>query len=157
MTPAEFKTRREALGLSGPQVARMSGYAERYAALWDAGQRKVPPKVQLLLQNLEEIADRAVNLTVDTISNTSHHAPTEICLLRYRTDEDLHRYRQDMAGLPASFHASILWRLWQAFSSLGVTCRLVYMCQDEYEAWLESTGQEDSETARAAWAALQEK
>lgn len=37
MTPAEFKTRREALGLSGPQVARMSGYAERYAALWDAG------------------------------------------------------------------------------------------------------------------------
>lgn len=159
MTSAEFRTLREALGLSATQVAEMTGYALRTVKNWDEGTRRIPDAVEARLLEVEEAVEKAVAGTVQAVKETAEKQgglPESVSLVRYRTDTDLHRYRPDMAGMPASLHAAMLVRLRRELFRMGIVSRIAYMRPDDYEAWRKRAGWEDCEEARAGWASLQE-
>lgn len=153
MTAAEFRTIREALGLSPAQVAGMTGYALRTVQNWDEGTRRVPAIVEQRLMEVEAAIEKTVAVSIPFISGLGLNS---VCLVRYRTDADLHRYRPDMAGMPASLHAAMLARLRRELFRMGVVSKIVYMRPDDYEAWRRRAGLEDGEEARAGWASMQE-
>lgn len=159
MTAAEFRTIREALGLSPAQVAGMTGYALRTVQNWDEGTRRVPAIVEQRLMEVEAAVEKTVARAVQAVKETAEERgslPESVCLVRYRTDDDLHRYRPDMAGLPASLHAAMLARVRRELFKMGVVSRIVFMRPDDYEDWRKRAGLEDCEEARAGWASMQE-
>lgn len=157
MTAAEYRTLREALGLSPPQVSAITGYALRTAQMWDEEKRKIPEKVEKLLLEIEEAVCAAVSGTVQAVKETAEEkgTPETVWMVRYRTDADLHRYRQDMLGLPASLHAAMLARIRRELFRMGIITRIAYMNPEEYEDWRKRAGWDDCEEARAGWASMQ--
>lgn len=159
MTPAEFRTLREALGLSATQVAQLTGYALRTVKNWDEGTRRIPAAVEVRLLEIEAAVEKVVAGAVQAVKETAEEQgglPESVSLVRYRTDTDLHRYRPDMAGMPASLHAAMLARLRRELFKMGVVSRIVYMRSQDYEDWRKRAGWEDCEEARAGWASMQD-
>lgn len=148
MTPAELKTLRESLGLTLQWVADRARVNLRTAQYWESGRQCAPADVCSMLLELE----RAVEAQVAAACGLAKaSAPQRVMLVRYRTDAELHQFRPEMAGLPASCHAALLARLQRAMWSMSIQCGIQFMDTQEYMSWL--GGREDSETLRAEWAA----
>lgn len=157
MTPAELKTLREACGLSLPNLAAMSGVQERTARYWESGQSAVPADVSDMISKLDLQLTIAANQAVHVIAEHARAHPdqqlTDIVLVRYKNDADLHRFRPDMQGLPTTCHAAIIYRTRAALQDADIPTRIVYMQPEAYTAWLGK--RKDTEPTRAEWAALQ--
>lgn len=155
MTGAEFRTLRESLGLSGDQLAQLLDVRDRTVRRWEAGDQAVPDGAGEDLARIDAMLERAVLEMVDVLQEqiAEHGAPQSITLVRYRTDEDLGRYRPDMAAWPACVHSALVDRVRLAAARLGIASRIVYMDRESYDAWRER--RKDSEALRAAWAAEQ--
>lgn len=155
MTGAELRTLRDSLGLSAEQVAQLAGVRGRTVQRWEVDEWPVPQDVAGALQRLDAQLEQAVLAAVDGLqaAQADAGAPTDVVLVRYRTEADLARYRPDMAALPASVHGALIDRVRLAFSRLGVVTRIVWMDALAYEAWRGRRG--DSESLRSAWAARQ--
>lgn len=151
MTPAELKTMRESLGLSAQWVADQAGVRLRTVQYWEAGRMPVPEDVAALLSRIDAQYERAVNEALAALKDAPEK-PAEAVLVRYRTDTDLWRFRQDMEPLPASSHATLLSRVRRALWAAGVPSVIEYMEPDEYLAWLGN--RKDNDAMRAAWADL---
>lgn len=152
MSPAEFKTLREYLGLTITWVAERAGVGVRTVQYWESGRSKVPADVINMLTALDSNAERAVSEALKlAMAMTADQRPERIVLLRYLTDADLHRYRPDMTGLPTTAHAALLARVQRALWALGLQVSIEYMQPEAYETWLD--GRSDNEAMRAAWAA----
>lgn len=157
MTPAELRTLREACGLSLPQLATLAGVQERTARYWESGQSNVPADVADVVLRLDGHLSLAAQQAVDAVADFARARPegdlADIVFLRYRSDADLHRYRPEMVGLPATAHAAIVYRTRAVLAGSGIPCRIVYMVPDAYTDW--RGARVDSETLRAEWAGLQ--
>ena len=151
MTAAELKTLREALGLSVSWLAIQAGVRVRTVNYWESGKTPVPQDVEEIMRELEAQALTAVNQAVETYIASG--SPGEVTLLRYRTDADLWKYREDMRGLPATFHAAMLYRASYALRDNGANVHMIYE-SEAYESWRKSQDLADSEASRAAWATL---
>ena len=153
MTPAEFKTMRESLGLTAQWIADNACVKLRTAQYWEAGRMAVPADVAGMLDRIDKTLESTVAQAVAHIDDLSeqHGAPAEITLVRYRTDADLWRFRPDMKPLPATTHAAMLSRLRRALWSRSIPSVIEFMEPDEYMAWLD--GRPDTEAERASWAA----
>lgn len=158
MTPAEFKTIRESLGLTAQWIADQADVRLRTVQYWEAGRMAVPEDVATLLADIDQTLESAVAQTLALVAElkTRTGAPSEVMLVRYRSDEDLWRFRPDMKPLPATTHAAMLSRLRRELRSLSIISVIEFMRPDEYLAWLD--GRQDTEVERAAWVAtLQDK
>jgi len=157
MTPAELKTLREACGLSLPNLAALSGVQERTARYWESGQSTVPTDVADMISKLDLQLTLSANQAVHVIADHARANPDQqledIVLVRYKTDADLHRFRPDMQGLPATTHAAIIYRARAALQEADIQVRIIYMRPDDYTAWIGK--RKDTEPTRAEWAALQ--
>lgn len=153
MNGAELKTIRESLGLSLQWLANKAGVTHRSAAYWEAGS-KIPDDVIKLVLSLEKSVNDAVAnalMSIIDVSESQQSLPERIVLVRYRTDEDLWRFRKDMADLPTTFHAAILYKLRTEITKTGIACNVVWLDPIKYMEWLD--GRDDSESMRSAWAA----
>lgn len=153
ITPAELKTLREKWGLSTQWLADQAGVRVRTVQYWESGRSAVPEDVAAIMlvtdMRLESIIDASVEFvtSLDPI-------PENIVLVRYKSDEDLHRYRPDMSEFSARAHGMVL-ALTKSEIEIAledVNVRIVYLEPEQYEAWLKLTNQKDSEQTRAAWA-----
>jgi transcriptional regulator with XRE-family HTH domain len=155
MTAAELKTYREALGLSAQWLANKVGVSHRSVCYWESGKARVPNDVAELIMaltnNIHRYADEAIK-QVNAIALAAG-IPEQINLLRYKTDEDLHHYRPDFKGLPVATHAAMLAIIARELGLMGIIVVIVYFDAAAYLAWLGNL--EDSEQARATWAAEQ--
>lgn len=153
MTPAEFKTIRESLGLTAQWIADNAGVKLRTAQYWEAGRMAVPADVASMLDRIDKTLDSTVAQAVAHIDDLTeqHGAPAEIALVRYRSDADLWRFRPDMKPLPATTHAAMLSRLRRVLWSRSIPSVIEFMEPDEYLTWL--AGRPDTEAERANWAA----
>ncbi len=153
MTPAEFKTIRESLGLTAQWIADQAGVKLRTAQYWEAGRMAVPEDVAKMLDNIDKMLDSTVSQALAFIDITAkdHGAPSEIYLVRYRSDADLWRFRPDMKPLPTTTHAAMLSRLRRILWTRSIPSVIEYMEPEEYMVWL--AGRPDTEEARASWAA----
>ena len=107
-----------------------------------------------VIREMKKRADRIVTGIVMAFSKVDLGSSTyRITLLRYKTDEDLWRFRPSMYGLPATFHAAIIERVSRLLTVDGMEGRIVTMDPVGYVSWL--NGRADSESLRGAWAAQQ--
>lgn len=152
MTPAEFKTTREALGLTAQWIADHTKIGLRTVQHWDVGSRVVPSSVEDMLEAIDQTLEATVAQALEQVDSLVDHGsgPDEIVLIRYRTDEDLWRFRPDMQPLPASTHAAMLARLRRALRARGIQTTIEFMKPDEYMQWLGD--RPDTEATRAEWA-----
>jgi transcriptional regulator with XRE-family HTH domain len=153
MTPAEFKTIRESLGLTAQWIADHAGVKLRTVQYWEAGRMAVPADVANMLNDIDKTLEATVEQAIAHIDELTKQqvALAEITLVRYRTDADLWRFRPDMKPFPATTHAAMLSRLRRALWSRNIQSIIEFMEPDEYLAWLD--GRPDTELERAAWAA----
>lgn len=153
MTPAEFKTLRESLGLTAQWVADHAGVKLRTVQYWESGRMNVPEGVSDMLFSIDKKLEASVAQAVIFIHDfvKKCEAPAVCAFVRYRTDADLWRFRPDMKPLPATTHAVMLARLRRALAAWDIPTAIEYMVPDDYLAWL--AGRPDTEAERAAWAA----
>ncbi|MDR2925494.1 MAG: helix-turn-helix domain-containing protein [Azoarcus sp.] len=158
MTGAALKTVRESLGLTAQWVADQAGVRLRTAQYWEAGRMSVPSDVAAMLSALDEKIDAAARHAAARhaaahISSLcgQHGSSSKIALVRYRTDDDLWRFRPDMEPLPATAHAALLSRVRRMLWSENIPSSIEFMDTENYMAWLD--GRPDTEAERAAWAA----
>lgn len=152
MTPAEFRTMRETLGLTGQWVADRADVSLRAVQYWDEGRWVVPEAVEDMLETIEQTLEAAVEQALEQVDESIARGavPDEITLIRYRTDKDLWRFRPDMQPLPATTHGVLVTRLKRALCTKGIAATIEFMKPDEYMQWLGE--REDTETTRAEWA-----
>ncbi|MBF0140058.1 MAG: DUF1870 family protein [Magnetococcales bacterium] len=153
VTSAELKTLRESLGLTAQWLADQAGVQIRTVRYWEAGRSSVPADVSALLERIDRMLDDAVAQAVAQITDSIAKpvAIPEITLVRYRTDDDLWRFRPEMRPIPVTTHAAMLMRLRRALFHVGIQSVIQYMDPEDYLDWLGD--RPDSETERSEWAA----
>jgi transcriptional regulator with XRE-family HTH domain len=155
MTPAELKTYREALGLTVQWLADKAGVSHRSACYWESGKVRVPDDVAKLITSLHDLIYAAADEAIKQVNDLAVVAgiPEQINLLRYKTDDDLHRYRNDFNGLPTTTHAALLNLIARELRLMGINAHIVYFDEAEYLDWLNR--RINDESMRSAWAATQ--
>lgn len=128
MTPAEFKTLREALGLTLNWVAEQAGVYIRTAQYWESGRQSPPADVVDMLQRLDAQIDKVVIETLDTYADVAetNGEPEDVELYRYRENIDLWTEKPEMRPLPVTYHAAMLHRVAKALRNIGLTVQIVY-------------------------------
>ncbi|MCG7879748.1 MAG: hypothetical protein JAY96_11335 [Candidatus Thiodiazotropha endolucinida] len=147
---------RESLGLTAQWLADQAGVKLRSVQYWESGRSPVPEDVAGMINQIEASINYAVGQAVEIINAAKKKQgcyPELVALVRYRTDEDLWRFRGDMRPLPATAHAELLARLTRELSKMGVEFRIVYMEVATYIEWLGNRS--DNESTRAEWASQQ--
>lgn len=109
MTPAEFKTTREALGLTQPDICRAFGVAVRTVRNWETGATRVPPIAAMRIIGMEMAMNNHARRLADS-------EPTQ--LVRYRETPD--------GWLSATHYAALLWQARQILAARGVQCSIVF-------------------------------
>lgn len=164
MTGAELKTRREAMGLTVQWLAADRGVEERTLRYWESdkeGKGRVPADVYARIVQLEtlqaRLVDQALAVILPAIEQAGQIPEEPVVLTRYRTEDDLWRYRPDMKGLPATFHAAALNLIRRALAGLTIPCALRYFDVDAYEIWRAEHRLPDSDRVRGAFSAGAER
>ena len=153
MTPAELKTLREKWGLSTNWLAEQADVRARTVQFWESGRSAVPEDVAALMMITDMRLESIVDAAVEYITSLDQ-PPTDVVLVRYKTDEDLWYYRPDMIEFPARTHGIVL-ALTKSEIEIAiedVNVRIVYLEPEQYEAWLKLTQKKDNEQTRAEWA-----
>lgn len=160
MNGAEFKTLREACGLSVSDMAKLAispktgePVGERTVRYWESGAFSVPDDVAQLLLELDNKLSEAFNAVFQELQEAielKRDIPKVLHFVRYRENEDLWYFKPDMKGLPATYHAALLNRIRMALSNIGCETRIIWMDPAAYHKWLGTMI--DNESIRAIWA-----
>ncbi|MEY8205484.1 MAG: DUF1870 family protein [Bermanella sp.] len=123
MHPAEFKTLREALGLSISTLVKVIDVDERTLRKWESGKKKLP---QGVIDSLVAV-DTLVNNSADQLfSRLQATAQDSVVLHRFIDEEDLLTAHPEFEGLPMSTYGVVLSRVKQRFSDLGMPVSIEY-------------------------------
>lgn len=158
MTGAELQTLRESCNLAREDLADLAGVQARTIKHWESGRAGVPEDVADLVRGINQTIDAAAQHARDHLRlliTKQGSPPADIVLLRYRTSDDMHRYRPDMATLPACVHGAIINRMRLDAKALGIPVRIVWMQPDVYEPWRAACHMVDNEATRSQWASEQ--
>ncbi|MFJ4774721.1 helix-turn-helix domain-containing protein [Streptomyces uncialis] len=105
MTPAEFRTTREALGFTGDALAAYLKTTSRTVRNWEAGNFAIPDGVADQLRALELLTSSYVDDLVRQA--TDEGAPA---VITYRDDETFHAAHPNRAHFPAAWHRTVTKR-----------------------------------------------
>lgn len=115
MTAAEFKVRREALGVTTAWTAARMRVQERTVHRWEAGVSPIPEGVRIEMDYLQMLtADAAEAMRLDLLLQESPSVVT------YRTDDQYRRACPD-GEFPASWHRAVVARVAREVPALGIT------------------------------------
>lgn len=157
MTPAEFKTIRERLGLTAQAFGLLLERAvrDRTVRYWEAGAQPIPDDARdflLMLDALAEQQARHALTVVADVTATQGGAPDSVTLLRYADDADIDPPLRRFGG---GFHSAMTGRVREALERTGVRVRIVYYDKPACSAWLRANGLRNDPAGRSAWAADQ--
>lgn len=154
MDAAELKTLRESMNLPISFIADQLEVSTRAVEDWENENRPVPKEVKDLILKLNSIFQNTIEKACAELDGVlkDEGKDGQICFLRYRTDEDLWKYRKDLIGFPASFHAAIIARIRFHVLRNGVSAIIKYFDPKAYEEWRKETKSPDNESMRMKWA-----
>jgi DNA-binding XRE family transcriptional regulator len=150
MTPAELKTLREGLGLTQQWLADQLSVQNRTIKYWESGFYPVKKDVEEMLLSINEKFNEIEKNAIEVIKNSNSK---HITLLRYSNDGDLWHFMPEFKPLPATAHASVIFRLLNKAEILDCNVTIVYMNKIEYLAWLDT--RQDSDAMRSLWGSEQ--
>ena len=123
MHPAEFKTLREALGLSISTLVKVIDVDERTLRKWESGKKKLPQGVIDSLVAVDTLVDTTAQQLFSRLQAT---AQDSVVLHRFIDEEDLLTAHPEFEGLPMSTYGVVLSRVKQRFSDLGMPVSIEY-------------------------------
>ena len=123
MHPAEFKTLREALGLSISTLVKVIDVDERTLRKWESGKKKLP---QGVIDSLVAVNTLVDNTAKQLLQDTQKIAQDNITLYRFIDEEDLLNAHPEFEGLPMSTYGVVLFRVKQKLMDLGLTASIEY-------------------------------
>lgn len=118
MDPGELQTVREYLGLTLDALAGMLGVRQDTLRRWESGRDPIPHRVREEIEDIEEYTARAVDEIVAALRDADEPA-----VRVYRTDEQLHAARPDMAHLPARWWRHVVYRAAEHVPGVRVVSR----------------------------------
>jgi transcriptional regulator with XRE-family HTH domain len=127
MHPAEFKTLREAIGLSISTLVKVIDVDERTLRKWESGKKKLPQGVIDSLVGIDDL----LNKTAAHIFKTEKEAldkrdDSSVVLKRFIEEEDLLNAFPEFEGLPMTSVGVVLFRVRQKFIDLGMSVSIIY-------------------------------
>lgn len=105
MDPGELQTVREYLGLTTQALASMLNVRHDTYRRWESGRDPIPERVREEVEDVEEYTARAVDDVVQALMDSPDPA-----VAVYRTDEQMHAARPDLAHLPARWWRHVAYR-----------------------------------------------
>lgn len=134
MSPAEFKTISESLGLTAQWLADRFAVNLRTVQYWQSGDRTNPPEdvcKELLI--LDELVEQAVEEALDAVEELeiNHGLSEEVVLYRFRTQQELWKHHPEMDDLPLTCHAALLARLRRRLLDEEIPCVIRYFEEKE--------------------------
>jgi transcriptional regulator with XRE-family HTH domain len=128
VTAAEYRTLREACGLSLQAAADFHDVSIRTVQHWETGRNNVPDGAGEELGRLNAGIERAVSEAVGLYREKGgeHGAPDVVALVRYRSDEDYAGSRAAREGLPHACHNALIGRLKLALERVGARVEISY-------------------------------
>ncbi|BCE03669.1 DUF1870 family protein [Marinicellulosiphila megalodicopiae] len=127
MHAAEFKTLREALGLSISTLVKVIDVDERTIRKWEAGKKKLPQGVVDSLIEIDALVNKKVTQAYQGFKQS---AQTTVVLYRFIEEEDLHAHHPEFESLPMMTFGVVLQRLKLKLESEHVEVTIEYY-QDE--------------------------
>ena len=124
MTSAEFKTFREAYGLTAAGAGALFCVALRTVQHWEAGAGPIPDDAARALRNCIERIDGLVGRAVDRALVRTSNQPLR--LIRYPTDAALWRALPAWRNLPVACHTYALARIHGALRQQGIVASIVF-------------------------------
>ena len=123
MSAAEFKTLREAVGLSISTLVKVIDVDERSIRKWESGKKKVPQDV---FDQVVAIDTLITNTANDEITKFKAAPQDAVVLYRYIDEDDLHEQHPEFMGLPIMSYGAMVYRLRQKYLDLGVSVSIEY-------------------------------
>jgi hypothetical protein len=126
MTSAEYKTIREACGLSQQAAAAFHCVALRTVQHWEEGRNGVPAGVADEIRRLDARIERGVIDAVDLYKDPrgQHGTPDAVALVRYRTAESYSGSRPGLEGLLYPCHGALIGRMRIALERIGAVVKI---------------------------------
>jgi transcriptional regulator with XRE-family HTH domain len=123
MHAAEFKTLREAIGLTISTLVKVIDVDERTIRKWESGKKKLPADVIESVVSIDQLLTDTANQLF-----TELHKPSgeSVVLDRFIEEEDLLNAYPQFEGLPMSSYGVVLFRLRQKFIDAGVEVSIQY-------------------------------
>lgn len=130
MTAAEFRTLREACGLSQQAAANFFIPRVHLTSVqgWESGRSRVPAGVADDLRRLDALLERAVLEMLDAWRDLAarHGEPDAVALLRWRTPAAYAATHHAAEGLPHGTHGALVTRAATALRRAGATVQIGY-------------------------------
>ena len=123
MSAAEFKTLREAAGLSISTLVKVIDVDERSIRKWESGKKNVPQDVFDQVVAIDQLITDTANAEFE---NVKGHAGQSVVLYRYVDQDDLYEAFPDFDGLPIMSYAAVIYRLRQKLLDAGFSVSIEY-------------------------------
>ena len=124
MHPAEFKTLREAVGLSISTLVKVIDVDERSIRKWESGKKKLPLDV---IESLVGIDQLITDTAERAFSEFQKDLKDSVVLERYIEEEDYLNAHPEFEGLPITTYSVVLFRLRQKYIDLGIPVSIEYV------------------------------
>jgi transcriptional regulator with XRE-family HTH domain len=124
MHPAEFKTLREAVGLSISTLVKVIDVDERSIRKWESGKKKLPVDV---IESLVGIDQLITDTAERAFSELQKDPKDSVVLERYIEEEDYLNAHPEFEGLPITTYSVVLFRLRQKYMDLGIPVSIEYV------------------------------
>jgi transcriptional regulator with XRE-family HTH domain len=128
VTGAEYRTTREACGLSQQAAADFHRVGLRTIAHWETERNRIPAgaadELRGLNASIARGVDEALNLYRELLAE---HGPAEaVALTRYRSAEDYAGSRAHRDGLPWASHCALIMRTMLALERAGASVAIAW-------------------------------
>ncbi|MFT6327786.1 MAG: transcriptional regulator with XRE-family HTH domain [Bermanella sp.] len=123
MHAAEFKTLREAIGLTISTLVKVIDVDERTIRKWESGKKKLPADVIESVVSIDQLLTDTANQLFTELNKPSGES---VVLDRFIEEEDLLNAYPQFEGLPMSSYGVVLFRLRQKFIDAGVEVSIQY-------------------------------
>jgi transcriptional regulator with XRE-family HTH domain len=123
MHAAEFKTLREATGLTISTLVKVIDVDERTIRKWESGKKKLPADVIESVVSIDQLLTDTANQLFTELNKPSGES---VVLDRFIEEEDLLNAYPQFEGLPMSSYGVVLFRLRQKFIDAGVEVSIQY-------------------------------
>ena len=124
MHPSEFKTLREAVGLSISTLVKVIDVDERSIRKWESGKKKLPKDVIEAVVAIDQLLTDTANLAFDEFQKTPKDS---VVLHRYIEEEDYLSAHPEFEGLPITTYGVALFRLRQKFMDANIPVSIEYI------------------------------
>lgn len=127
MHPAEFKTMREAVGLSISTLVKVIDVDERSIRKWESGKKKLPYDVIESVESIDQLLWDTANKLFEGIKAAYNpDAPSPVIIKRFIEEEDYLNAHPEFEGLPITSYGVALFRLRQKCIDANIPISIEY-------------------------------